>query len=437
MRHLLALLLLLNLSVPALSAPLCLQLELTAVTTPKEGAREENVETMRVVLGDDYLEIDRPGRLVVYDFAAKRIHVVQGKNYERFSLYSDIGFRSAEARNLWALYEGMTEAKVTEMAEAIGDPVTTEHKFSVDDGQTQANLSRLEKDGSVTYSHKSQRLAQWSLQGQTLSPAQSLAYVRFVRYFAGGHPDILKDLQAGSLLPNDLQIDVSQPDGSLSSRLRLVSAREESSPRPDFSGRSFAAPDSDLGDLLARGRQLAAADAEKAQREGIGRAEKALAEGRVLESLLGLLESNLIVSGDPPQALVANRSVFENDPDCQILFQALAEGNSDPIAAARLLETIEDNAGANRHMLQILHGGWLYMADDMLGAFRLYQPALAANPNITGAWKDVGDIQYNRYDMGNAWMCWDVARQLHPQHEMLQQVNLLEERLLSTYPEFF
>ena len=59
------------------------------------------------------------------------------------------------------------------------------------------------------------------------------------------------------------------------------------------------------------------------------------------------------------------------------------------------------------------------------------------NPSIVGAWKDLGDLHARRYDMVGAWICWDIARAIHPAHSMMRPVLDFEARLLKDHPEYF
>ena len=70
-------------------------------------------------------------------------------------------------------------------------------------------------------------------------------------------------------------------------------------------------------------------------------------------------------------------------------------------------------------------------------AFWKFFAALTENPANAGAWKDLGDIFYNEYEMPVAWECWEMARRLLPTHKNLQSVADLERKLLENYPEFF
>ena len=63
--------------------------------------------------------------------------------------------------------------------------------------------------------------------------------------------------------------------------------------------------------------------------------------------------------------------------------------------------------------------------------------ALKANPFITGAYKDLGDMFYADFDMASAWLCWDFARKQVPEHFMLKPISEYEKELLRDFPDFF
>jgi hypothetical protein len=430
----LLLLLLWLLASPVLALPLCVEFELRRDTTVAGQSTPGEPQKLRVVLADDYLEFeDRDGR-VVHDFLSYQSHLVHGDDYVRRSLYADIGFRVAELRNRLELIQALEQ---TDVAAVAGEVVATEHLLAIDDEVSEANIVKTEGK-TVSYSFEGKLLAEYSSSGKAITAAQSKALVRFLRYYCGGHPDILADLRARNQLPDSLRIDVTNVKETTSYQLRTVSAAECDPPRPDFSAlRPTVLPPEPLGTLVALALQLSPQGLSNVRLAVSTRAQQTLEQGQFLESALRDFELLLMEGHEAPKALAESRQAFLADPDSKILFEALTIGQRDPKRAAALLEPLQKKAGPTAHVVKIFRAGFLLAQGELVQARNLYVEALMANPAIAGAWKDLGDIYHSNYEMDMAWLCWDVGRKLAPDHAMLQETTRLESALRSNYPGFF
>lgn len=70
-------------------------------------------------------------------------------------------------------------------------------------------------------------------------------------------------------------------------------------------------------------------------------------------------------------------------------------------------------------------------------AIELLSNAVAINPFLTGAYKDLGDLYSGQYQFERAWRCWTAARHISPSHPMLEEAGRREEMLLGEHPEYF
>jgi hypothetical protein len=436
-RWLLLLLWLLSLIVPCWARPLCAEFQLRRHTVVDGQATFGEPQTVKVVLADDYLEFqDNDGR-VVHDFTTMQSHLVSGDDYVRRSLYADIGFRVAELRNRMGLLESLQKAGSPQAVEALGQIVMVEHLFGIDDETTEANIVKTEGN-SLSYAYEGRVLAEFATKGAPLTPAQSKAYARFLRYYCGGHPDILADLRGRNTLPEDVMIEVTNVNEKITYRLHLEKLEECDPPRPDFSAlHPTVLPPEPLGTLVAMALQLSPQAVQAARAAVRTRAEQALAEGHTLEAALRCFESYLMEGEQPPKMLAEERATFEADPDTKALFDALTLGAQEPKKAEEILKGLQSKAGQAAHVLKIFRAGFLLPQRQVVEARNLYLEALLANPAIAGAWKDLGDIYHTNFETDTAWLCWDAGRKLAPRHQMLQDIDKLEKVLRSNYPGFF
>lgn len=434
MKPLLTLWLLFWLALPGLAKPLCLKLELVQDKAVEGTVTPGQPQILRVVLTSDYLEIEDMDGRVVHDFVSRQSHLVSGEDYVRRSLYADIGFRVAETANRLRMLEAVRQANPSNLQ---GEEVIVEHLFGIDDETTEANISKTE-GATLSYGHKGSLLAEFSAKGRPLTPEKSKEFVRFLRYYCGGHPDILSDVQVRAILPDTFRIDVSNVTEVVSYRFRVLDAEDCDPPHPDFSAlRPTVLPPEPLGTLVALGLQLAPRAAEDAAVVLQARADQARLQGAMLEAALGYFEVLLMRGGEPPKALSEAREAFNADPLASQLFEGLLAGQQDPARSAAMCQALEGKVPGKDHVLKIFRAGMLMAQGQSEPARDLYLQALAVNPAIAGAWKDLGDLYHSDFQMDKAWLCWDVGRRLSPNHQMLADITKLEAALRSNYPGFF
>ncbi|MCA9777685.1 MAG: hypothetical protein KC800_13245 [Candidatus Eremiobacteraeota bacterium] len=126
--------------------------------------------------------------------------------------------------------------------------------------------------------------------------------------------------------------------------------------------------------------------------------------------------------------------LYSNDPQLQKMARALRQGAPESLG---IFEELKSAAGCRAHVLTIFQASHLLEAGKLPDAQAKYLEALQANPTITGAWKDLGEVSYGMFEAELAWQCWDLARKLAPNHGMLEQVDAFEKTLEERYPGFF
>ncbi len=418
----------------AQATPLRLDLDVRREVSVDGKPTPADLRKVTVVLAPDYLEIAEPGERIVHDFPARRSYRVKEEEVLNRSLYADLGFRVAEMRNRLGLQEAMKSSG--QETELLGDSVLVEHLFSIDDEVSESGLVKTE--GAVTsYKHKGKLLAEFSTRGKKIEPEQMKAFVRFLRYYCGGHPDILADLALTGTLSEETRLDFYNLNEVVSYRIHLRDSRAHAGPRPDFSFVPISPPAEPLKTLGEAALMLSAETVAQAAANAREASQKALTQGDVLGAALRLFEAMLMDGGDITADLARMRPSMEANPEAGALMNALLGGDQDPVAGEKALVLMEAKAGPGAHVVAIFRAGLLMASQRPVEARDLYARALEANPAITGAWKDLGDIYHSNYETDIAWACWDIGRYLAPRHPMLTEVGRLEEYLRSNYPGFF
>jgi hypothetical protein len=179
-------------------------------------------------------------------------------------------------------------------------------------------------------------------------------------------------------------------------------------------------------------------DAQEVARQRKVEGLEALEGGRKLESVLALLELTL-QTADPLPGL---GDILRREPDVTVrrLLEVLADpsgGSLEARAAVATLVQLRAAAGPRQHVLMSFESGHRERLGETRQAADLLARALAANPFLTVAYKDLGDLFFRQRDMQGAWLCWEAARRIAPDHPVLKSVDQLEADLARAHPEYF
>jgi tetratricopeptide (TPR) repeat protein len=190
---------------------------------------------------------------------------------------------------------------------------------------------------------------------------------------------------------------------------------------------------------LARALVADPPDPSQVREQRLAEVKECLAAGRSVEAALALCELGLEIA-IPPEALgpTMRRAA---DAHVGTLMNAICQAETVRGEAARpLLATFasfRQAAGRRAHVLNTFESLCHVVLGEPEQAIERLLAALAVNPFLVGAYKDLGDLFMRAYEMRRAWTCWEAARRFSPQHKMLTQIAELEKTLATEHPEFF
>lgn len=432
-----------------------LEFEVTKQFTPKKLAANEvrlpaeavakpteQKTQLQVVLATNEVVTESEGIRTIYDFKGRRILQLtpNTRSYADLSLFSVVGFRVIEFQNRRSL-AGLLKG-VDLKDEPMPIPLS-EHLFSLADPETKATVDRKAENGTVAYSWKSRPLLSWSEKIVPMPAHQRSRFATFVRYVYGGRPELLSAMQKLDGIPERLVITMHDVPGTTTTTLALKSSNTLDGPAFALAGLQKSAPvqDPKLASLLEKAQIDGPADHTRRSEAIAVRAKNALQEKRGLDVFLALTEFS-IQNGKPLSGLDKDQvgALVKTDPNLRDLLSSLKPPANEK-AAVEATETLHRLAAhaeeSGRHVLKLFEANNLSAAGDVQAAEKLFVDALATNPSLTGAWKDLGDLHFRRFDMKGAWICWDLARTISPEHEMLKPVNDFESRLMKDHPEYF
>lgn len=399
----------------------------------------EGRATLQVLLSAQCSSVTEDGSMTLDDFERRRRHRVDlaARTVHSGSLYAVAAFRDMEFANRTRLQAALEQAKVDGVMVAADNA----HALSIPDGG--APLEQQAIGASQVFRAGGRELLRIEGGGPALAPDDAARFVRFLRYRFAGHPQALAWLGAQRRLPARIVYRTREAGGEVVQQLAFGKVRQVADAPCDVSAyrpAGPATPDAEAAPLeqvlaAAEGLALTPPEMDEALRS---RAERAFDEGRPLEAMLALLELNLTSGTGIGRLTDAQKAMVEADPDTRRLLGSISV--SDKALRGRAIATMQallPKAGAGRPVLQVFLANHLKAAGRQQEALDLFLSALRQRPCLAGAYKDLGDLLYARFDTVNAWRSWDAGRRIAPLMPMFAPVRQFEERLAQRRPEYF
>jgi hypothetical protein len=415
------------------------------------------------------------GRDIVLDFERRRRLEIDGqaRTFQDSSLYPEVGARHFQLLNRDHVYSVLEAGQADPADLAHFDPVLVEHELSVLNhkrkttiGATSAaagsgivgrlrgvlsvvrrpNIGIGRDGGHEVYeaTTSGRRLLSHTTDGAAVEPAISRQFVQFLRYAFGGHPLVLERIAGAERIPREIHFTSLGQEDSAADEVRLhVDAMEPAAEGAIVLGglRRVIGPGAvaaAFGPALEMSILGERPDVEEVSERSRKEALAALEEGRALEALLILLELTL-QTGDPLPGL-GDVVHAEADVTVRRLLEVLKPGTGGPPEARASVDTLlqlREAAGPRQHVLMSFESGIRAGLGETNEAIELLGKVLSVNPFLTAVYKDMGDLQLQRGDTRTAWLCWEAARAIAPDHPVLQLVAEFEARLARAHPEYF
>ena len=406
-----------------------------------DGERQRERANLRVDLCGDVCIYNESDCDAVLDFARQRqlwVFRARGR-YRGDSLYPVVAFRASELLNRTHILADLD----AEAARYPWLPALFAHQLSIGRGGDD-ELSRSWAGDELRWHLGEHLLFTHSRRLTRLAPAHARAFTRFARYHLRGHPVILAYLQELAGLPErmtwiqhgpgEVQTQILTIDGVARAPVSRLDAyrldgltREPSADDPWSVAIHEAMSGGELGKRRADQQLVRALDAARAQ-------------GQHDEAVLLCLEHAMQNGPLPPG--IDSLEPFMADPGAQavmacVVGQQQIKSDADAHTLIRSFRALRGHFTAREHVLMSFEANLLASIKDFARAEILYREILARNPYLTGVYKDLGDLFASRFDMDRAWRCWDLARQLCPQHPRLVAVERFEAKLRAAHDEYF
>jgi tetratricopeptide (TPR) repeat protein len=390
-----------------------------------------------VTLGHRYLIVDSPGSREIFDFEThQRYHLdLTAKTYNEFSLFAQLGFAVIESQNRVLMNRMLSAAK---LLDDMRSPPMVEQLFSVAVPGGDADIDTAKADGGTVYRWRGHDLLSISDASQPLPAEYQREYWRWLRINFGGHPKIYTDLKERSGVPKLLRI-VRPDNGVTTVALRLRSVANSSTAVYTLEGFSRTTPNAEPYLTLHHldGDSSAALAVQISATRGD--MESSIAAAKGFDAFLAFMAltnaATDAASMLPPQAT----ELFRSDANAKAVAAVMqAHTKEQAESAVKTLSELRGQTTANyAYMLDVFAANHELDLRRTQDAERHFLAALAKNPYLTGAWFDLGNVYYATFRTPEAWACWDTARALNPKHPLRHNVDALEQRLLTEWPQLF
>lgn len=393
---------------------------------------------------------DSSGRRVVLDFASRQQREIDehARTVTIKPLQALVSFRAIEVRNRGEhIYSVM---KAGGLADNDFAPILAEHQLSVRLPASQrvvgkrSVLARLTGGPDIeVVERKTQTdmmvgarcLMSISRDGHA-QPDALAAFTHFLRCAFGGHPCLLRRIREAKQLPASVTLGHLPPmhvGGEITVRV-VEPAGIPRSPLLDGFEERLPLDGSEPIDALLRSSPGTTPPSIAARcAEALGLLQGATPLLGVLTFLEITLEQPVAM---PPEIAAAIRSsTDEVVPSFLALLQPPPE--VDARAVLRVFENLRGRAGRMAYLLGAFEAPVHLVLNQRNEAREALTKVLEANPRVTGAWKDLGDLFCPTYDFTRAWLCWERARALAPAHPLLEDVASFERKLEADHPEYF
>jgi hypothetical protein len=421
-----------------------LQIDVDTHNTPRQANAKipaDSKESLEVVLADGYISVKAPTETRIFDFKTRRRIVLDrtAKTYVDYSLYDIVGFRTLELRNREMLHGALAAAKI---GSALMTTIDNEHTLAVQ-SSTPAKVGEAVDGDNVVFSDADHELARWSKKGTDVGAADVKQFAGFLRYNLGGHPQILKSLAAGTVIPDRLVFTFVDGWGTGVHSLLVKSVRQIDSPSYDISSyakRNAVQAHDPIDSIVDRADAAPSTAIESAKTDSRVGQESDFHDGHLLDALLGLSEWSLMTGQQPSRLSPEQLATVRADPSVQKFTSVIGvtAKNKDAMAdAIKALVELRAQAPKKAYVLKLFEANDRLQLGDPATAKVLFTEVLQGNLFLAGAYKDLGDLLFLQYDTPRAWRCWDIGRRIAPQFANFAAISRFEQSLLTQYPEYF
>jgi tetratricopeptide (TPR) repeat protein len=384
----------------------------------------------------DRFEVRTDGLRTVYDFERDVLIQIdeQRRTWTEVSLLAQIVARQGEYQHRRRV-AGLLQ-RVSKGTRMSADPFFVAARFGLTSGNTPEVITS-ERDGRIEARYHDQRIASWRLTDRELT-ADSRAWLERALWWRDClHPTLRTLLVSGNRVPSQLNYTMYDLGMRTEVEIAFGPPRDVDHQPLALGGMTRAWNENDALERVA-GTALAPHNPRTAPvpgRDSVSESARQAMEGNPLEAFLIVTEWSL-QSGEADAVQQILGAKIADDPAVQRLLEATTNVTKDPEQAIAKLRSLDRSRLPHGYLLDTFLATAIAASGRHDEAVETMLAALQHNPTLVGSWKELGDSYHKRQDVDHAWLAWEVARKLSPNHKSLRSVLALEAKLAAEFQAF-
>lgn len=383
-------------------------------------------------------------KTTLYDFETEMIYDYRFDTlYNLVPLYSVIDYRVAEFQNRVFL-AGLLQTGGAE--NVMGNEASLESIFGIEEEESSIKKQIKEKKEANTrvYIFDSKEFVKVTYSKMELPDEYAEAFLKFLIYETEIHPSIKEKIIKVGLVPSDIRYHYADIGTQTTVTYHLKAAKEMVTGEDDISKKIAYRPtaDGDREMLALIDSMILYTTVHPVQPVDsttyFKRSAELKKEGQYLSSLLRLLEY-LLVSGNQPTNQIREIATFQQSDSLLATFLYCLNAPRAKEDALEKVLVLDNLVGLNLkygYVMTIFAANYIEPINEQ-EAIHYFYKALSNNPQITGAWLDLGNIYTRRYRYNEAWKCYGIMLNLNAMHPMAVEIKEKKRWLKEHYPQYF
>lgn len=409
-------------------------------STPKSSSSEL---TINLHNNGTYSTSKENGSTTLFDLNKEYIYTYNSDTlFNVRPLYSVIDYRVSEYKNRTFLADMLKESGA---GNAFGNLANLESIFGIEESKNKIrkSISSKSDDGTTAYSYKGNELVRVKYSNEKVPKAYMESFSKFLTYSIDMHPSIKEEIIKTNLIPQNITYHYSNIPFNTTKTLTLIEFKSVSLIQQKFNETNRVLDKRDAATIVGTIDSMTfytmfnkpnPIDSSSV----FSKAMNLTDANENLSGILHLLEYLLSTGKQPIDQIKQIAPKADSDTLLSGFLFCLSSPTSKEDAELKisLLNTLIDQNKEFGYVMNIFCANYIEQIDDY-EAINYFYKALSHNPNITGAWLDLGKIFANRYNFDDAWKCYDIMLKLKPDHPMAQEIKMNKQSFKEIYPSYF
>ncbi len=403
---------------------------------------EPSTETATVVLGADWVLLQQGESRTLWDFGVEQITWFDdaARSWRRASLHADVGYRESELANRVFLSQALAAGSVTMPGFS---PVELEVMFGIPAGPSLVPLPApvTTEAGGQRFTTPDGGALSEARPGRTRKPRPAKAgFARFVTHAWHLHPTARAALVGAKTWPEAVEFTWIAGIFARTETWTLteVARGREAKPAPpaEYSTMLADAEDVEYVLMAVAATDVPSLGAVIADMER--RVEISVQKGDHFDAFLAALELTLQRDVDASELLRSLARPAMEDPRMEQFMAALGAQTEEEVRASMpTYAALRSADSPHTRILKVLEANLAASLADATTARRLFVEYLLEQPHSAGPLRDFGQLLMASYQHPDGFRCFDAARRVDPDHDLVKHIGEWEQGLRERNPDFY